>query len=263
MTCIYEITVGDETYIGSTCNYKRRMNKHKYDCYNSHRSVVINLPLYKAIRANDGIYDSKIIYILKDGEHKGTIEREWYDKLKPKLNGQKPIRYEAEIKADKAKFQKTWADKNPRNEKMTCDCGLIVNARHIIEHRLTQVHINLMNPEYIKPIPLTLEEKSKKRREQYKKKKSTIVCECGSEVAKWQINAHRKTKKHINLMNPEYKEPIPLTEEQKKEKRKDYMRDYGKMRNLLTVTCECGRVVKERNLVDHMKRKCHTDIMNS
>ena len=244
MDCIYENTVGEEIYIGSTCNYKRRMIQHKSVCFNSKLLKSYNMPLYKAIRANDGIYDSKIIYTLLDGEDKFTVEREWYDKLKPTLNGYKPV-------------------KNPRNETMTCECGAVVTARHITEHRLTQVHIDLMNPDYIKPIPPTLEEINAQRRETYEKKKTNIVCECGSEVAKWQINAHRKTQKHINLMNPDYKKPIILTEEQKKEKRKDYMRDYGKMRNLLTVTCECGRVVKKQNLVDHMKRKCHTDIMNS
>tara|TARA_R110001606_G_scaffold394034_1_gene564552 strand:- start:164 stop:898 length:735 start_codon:yes stop_codon:yes gene_type:complete len=244
MTCIYEITVGEEIYIGSTCNYKMRMISHKSLAFNSKLPKSYNLPLYKAIRANNGIYDTKILYTLQDGEVKFKVEREWYDKLKPTLNGYKPV-------------------KNPRNETMTCECGAVVTARHITEHKLTQLHIDLMNPDYIKPIPPTLEEINKKRREQYEKKKSTIVCECGSEVAKWQINAHRKTQKHINLINPEYKEPIILTEEQKKEKRKDYDKEYGLTRRLLSVTCECGRVVKKKDIAAHRRRKCHTDIMNS
>ena len=188
MVCIYKITVGDEIYIGSTGDYRKRMTKHKSVCFNSPLPKKYNLPLYKAIRANDGIYDSKILYTLQDGEDKFTVEREWYDKLKPLLNINKPT-------------------KTPTNEKMTCECGAVIVAIH--------------------------------------------------------INRHRRTQKHINLMNPDYKKPIliPLTEEQKK--KKEYHKEYGLIRKLLTVTCECGRVVKKQNLVDHMKRKCHTDIMNS
>jgi hypothetical protein len=244
MACIYEITVGEEIYIGSTCNYKMRMTSHKSVAFNSKLPKSYNMPLYKAIRANNGIYDTKILYTLQDGEVKFKVEREWYDKLKPTLNGYKPV-------------------KNPRDEKMTCDCGAVIVARHIKKHLLSKPHLDFMNPDYIKPIPPTLEEINSQRRETYEKTKSTILCECGCTVSKMHINAHRKTKKHIARMNTDYKEPIILTEEQKKEKKREYNKEHGLIRKLLTVTCECGRVVKKKDIAAHRRRKCHTDIMNS
>jgi len=31
---VYKLSIDDQFYIGSTCNFKKRLSYHKYDCFN-------------------------------------------------------------------------------------------------------------------------------------------------------------------------------------------------------------------------------------
>ena len=56
---IYKITSGDECYVGSTNDYKRRVKDHKSNIINEN-SKDYNYKLYKTIRANDGDWEMSI-----------------------------------------------------------------------------------------------------------------------------------------------------------------------------------------------------------
>ena len=60
---IYKIYNNDMSYIGSTKNFKSRMDNHKSACYNE-KSKKYNLFIYQYIRTHNGWYDFKkeIIY---------------------------------------------------------------------------------------------------------------------------------------------------------------------------------------------------------
>ena len=55
---IYTIRTPTGLYVGSTCNYRRRKNKHKSDMHNEN-SIAYNIKLYKNIRENNGEWEMK------------------------------------------------------------------------------------------------------------------------------------------------------------------------------------------------------------
>lgn len=84
MSCIYKITVGEKEYIGSTDDYEKRMKKHKSDCFNPNVPQY-NYKIYHAIRENDGVYKTEIIYMLQEGEDNFIVEQKYQDLLSPEL----------------------------------------------------------------------------------------------------------------------------------------------------------------------------------
>lgn len=77
-------------------------------------------------------------------------------------------------------------------------------------HKRERYWIDELLPELNKNIPTRTEqeiaEKIKIKKKQYyeankEKLKVKITCECGSIVTKYNLNCHKKTKKHINFIN--------------------------------------------------------------
>ncbi len=66
----------DETYVGSTANFKSRKTEHKRSCNNENRKSY-NFKIYQAIRANGGWDNFKMIQI-------GTKDN--ITKLKDRIN---------------------------------------------------------------------------------------------------------------------------------------------------------------------------------
>ena len=92
-SCVYKITVGDETYIGSTCNLTNRFIKHKHSCYNPD-SRGYNFKLYKYIREHshwDNIKVEILVYLHPkfNKAERCTFEQEWIDYINPTLNDYK------------------------------------------------------------------------------------------------------------------------------------------------------------------------------
>ena len=52
-SCIYKISKDNLIYIGSTCNFKQRLNEHKSSC-NNINCKKYNLKIYQTIRLNGG-----------------------------------------------------------------------------------------------------------------------------------------------------------------------------------------------------------------
>jgi len=134
--CIYQLKCKDnnikETYIGSTVNYRKRMNDHKCSSLNL-RDGHYCLPLYMFINVNGGI-DNWYGEILETcvGMMKTTRryrEQFYINMLKPKLN----CYYATGI--DINKKQKT---KHKWNKvKMECDiCGSILLKNNIGRHMI-------------------------------------------------------------------------------------------------------------------------------
>ena len=160
---IYTIRTGDSVYVGSTCNFNRRKQGHKESIYNEKKKKY-DLKLYKTIRDNDGEWDMK--------PHKEfpcenitqlSIEEERVRvELNADLNGKKCFITNEELKERDRLNMKKW---------------------------------RLNNIEAVK-------EREKNYRKQNKKeyKYEKIVCECGCGVGKSDIARHKRSVKHIKLM---------------------------------------------------------------
>jgi len=79
-----------EIYVGSTCNFTRRKNRHKNDSINSNSKV------YKFIRENGGFQNWDMImieeYPCENKMQKVKRERYWCEELKSELNSEVPGR---------------------------------------------------------------------------------------------------------------------------------------------------------------------------
>jgi len=104
---VYKITCNDpeirECYIGSTYNFRSRLNAHKTSCENI-KSRKYNYKLYKFIRHHGGWtnFNMKVIYGIEVYDKKELIELEskTINLIKPSLNCQVPLRTRAEYYKD-------------------------------------------------------------------------------------------------------------------------------------------------------------------
>jgi hypothetical protein len=102
---IYWIHCGDakinQFYVGSTCNFFNRRNKHISDCYNN-KSTNYNSPLYKYIRDNGGwnnfTMDTIEPYPCDSKLELLMCEQEWMNILEPKLNKANAYISQADLK---------------------------------------------------------------------------------------------------------------------------------------------------------------------
>lgn len=105
---VYKISCKDpeveDFYIGSTCDFKRRVWEHG-NYTNNYRRPEHTYPLYKTIREKGG-WDNWNVNILEEYNdceniyQKRLCERKWIDLLKPNLNCRLPGRSKAEWKKD-------------------------------------------------------------------------------------------------------------------------------------------------------------------
>lgn len=109
----------ENVYIGSSCNFTRRKNKHKSTCYNEN-SRCYNLKLYQYIRQNGGWNSwcmTKIIdYPCNSKSELNTMERRYIDNYKSKLNCTIPTRTQKEWRDDNKEkllqYNREWRDDN-------------------------------------------------------------------------------------------------------------------------------------------------------
>ena len=86
---IYKLTVGPETYVGSTKNsLKKRLWQHK-------SGVVATV---KEAYAVHGVMEIEELEVLVKGEDIRQKEQEWIDRLKPSLNMNGALRKERQLK---------------------------------------------------------------------------------------------------------------------------------------------------------------------
>jgi len=169
---IYHKDNEDLFYIGSTTDLNRRKAVHKQHC-NNVNARHHNFKLYQIIREN-GSWDCFQFDIIEEvccetKEELHKKEDEYITTLKPIMNSNKAI-------GDKMEYQKQYRIDNKEKKKKYYKDN---------KEKLTEYHKQYYND-------------NKERRREYDKQK--IKCECGCDIRKDYIFKHRKTKKHINLI---------------------------------------------------------------
>jgi len=175
---IYTIRSGDNLYVGSTCNFTKRKWGHNHSIKNEN-SKHYNLKVYKTIRENGGEWDMKPFKIFPcKSKIEMLIEEESCRKeLNADLNSQTCFGL------DKENFKKK------RKE------YVLENKQSIKEYQ------HKYSKHYI--------EKNKEKLFEYHKTwqqnnrdyiNSKITCECGCISSRANLPRHRKTKKHLELM---------------------------------------------------------------
>ena len=144
---IYIITTGDEAYVGSTNNFRRRINKHKSNIYNKNNEDY-NIKLYKKIRENNCQYE---INIYEDNLSLNKKELCIYEEeirvlLGATLNSRRAYRTKEQI-LQQNRDSKT-KHKAVRQERaavlIKCDCGCFVRRGDIARHKRSAKHIKQM-----------------------------------------------------------------------------------------------------------------------
>ncbi len=134
---IYKITndYNDEVYIGHTCDILiKRFSKHKED---SRRESYKHRPLYKLM--------NEIGYV----RFRIDLIEEWEAKDRQEIR-QKEGKYIREMGTLNNSIEcRTEEEKKEMNmiankEKITCECGCIVNKKQLLRHTKTAKHLNLM-----------------------------------------------------------------------------------------------------------------------
>lgn len=184
--CCKDLNITD-IYIGHTCNLVNRRWHHK-NCCNNEKSKDYNKKAYQFIRANGGWDNWSVIEVDKcpclDFEEATKIERYYIETLNATLNMVIPTRTTKEYyyanKEKRLENHKKWVNENPDKLKKYVMEYKEKNRERILERD---------------------REKSKKYRENNKEKLfEKIECECGCVVCKVALTRHKKSQKHIKLM---------------------------------------------------------------
>tara|TARA_R110000796_G_scaffold242060_1_gene363985 strand:+ start:373 stop:927 length:555 start_codon:yes stop_codon:yes gene_type:complete len=169
---IYKIVcnITNETYYGSTIKtLEERLRLHKYDKHCMSREI-INGGNYEIILIKN--YPCKSQYELEEEEGKyirdnecinkkipHRTNKEYYEDNKNKINKQvkkwgennkeKVNEYKKKYRENNKEKIKEWRDNNKeeinkkQKEKITCECGSIINRNHLARHKKTIKHIKL------------------------------------------------------------------------------------------------------------------------
>ena len=146
---IYKIYNDDVSYIGSSKNFKKRMIKHKSNCYNENQRSY-NLFIYQYIRQYGGWdeFTKEIIHTCEvvDKTEQRIVEQEFIKNNECKLNDRKSYRTEEERKQDDKRAQRKYYEthKEQRNQKTTCECGSTFRKGAKTRHERTIKHIQFM-----------------------------------------------------------------------------------------------------------------------
>ena len=173
---IYTIRSKDNIYVGSTLNFRARKCHHKSSITNEN-SKEYNIKLYKTIRDNDGEWDMQPHSIFPcNSKLELTIEEE---RIRQLLN----------------------ADLNMKS----CGTGLALSEYKKQYYDQYKDEITEYKKQWYEQNRDEHKEKKKQYREQHKeelreKGRQKVTCECGCDVAKYCLSRHRKTTKHILLM---------------------------------------------------------------
>jgi len=191
-TIIYKLCCKDpnikDVYVGSTTDFRKRKSGHKSDC-NNPNSKHHNVYVYQFIRENGGWQNWDMIMIKKYTKCESKLqclkkERRYIEKLNTTLNITKPLRTVKEYREDNKEIlkQKTkiYREKNKEKIKEKGKKYWINNKVEITKRR------NVYR------------EKNKEKIKQYKNEK--IKCECGLFIGRTSIARHRKSKKHLKLL---------------------------------------------------------------
>jgi len=190
---IYHKDNEDICYIGSTTDLNKRKAKHKSSC-NNEKSKDHNLKLYQIIREN-GSWDSFQFNIIEEVccETKRELhqkEDEYINTLNPIMNCRKSFGAETKEEYKKQYYIDNKEQINENAKKYRID------NKEQIKKRDNQYRID--NREKINENAKKYRDDNRERLNENAKKK--ITCECGCKVSYSIISKHRKSKKHLNLI---------------------------------------------------------------
>lgn len=188
--CCKDLNITD-LYIGHSCNLVQRRYKHKSTCC-CEKTKNYNLKVYQFIRENGGWDNWSVIEIDKcpclDFEEASKIERYYIEKLNATLNMIIPSRTNKEYcdtnKEIRNKKNKEWRKINKekiKEYKRTQNKEWRNNNKEIIQQKLSEYYEK--NKDIIN-----------------EKRKEKITCECGSILNKTSLIQHKKSQRHIGLM---------------------------------------------------------------
>ena len=163
---IYTIKTDNGLYVGSTCDFAQRKRAHNSVCFNEDNKEH-KRKLYQNIRENGGEYTIEIYKLFPcNSEKELCVEEEKVSNyLNPNLNTYKCFRTKEELKNYMKDYSKEYREEN--KEKLSNK----------------------------------IKEYQKKNKEIISQKRSEIItCECGCQTSRRNISTHRKSKKHLNLM---------------------------------------------------------------
>ena len=171
------------TYVGHTTNFIKRKSKHKQVC-NGENYKQHNQKIYQIIRENKGFENWRMIEIekriVKDKREAERIETEYMEQLQSDMN------------------------------MMKAHCGF----------ETKQEYDKIYQQEHQEEIALKKKEYRQEHRDEINlKKKEKFTCECGCLIRKIDLNRHKKTQKHKDLMETKVEEEIEEEIEEKVEKR--------------------------------------------
>ena len=190
---IYTIKTDNGLYVGSTCDFVARKYKHKSNCFNENGKLY-NTKLYQNIRENGGEYSIELYKLFPcNSDEELRIEEEQVRKyLNPNLNTYKCIR----TKEEKKEYNKEWIESNKQHRQEYRQKWSNENKDKKRNYDETYRKKNK------EKITIHKKEKYQQNKEDVKKKQAEIItCECGCETTRGHISRHRKSKKHLNLMD--------------------------------------------------------------
>ena len=212
---IYELRIcSEQFYIGSTKDFEQRRTNHLL------RSKTENFKVYKAIRANNGVFEMNLLYQIEyynDVELR-MAEREAYDELKPTLNTNRPYISDEEAK----EYNRYNSKKNyQENKAAACEYGkeyYIKNKNNIAELKKVYYNNNKdarceygkeyynnnkdarceASRDYYNNNKDIIAEKSKQKADN-----NRFICGCGSNLhnKNSEIQRHYNSKKHKKWVN--------------------------------------------------------------
>jgi hypothetical protein len=144
-------------YVGSTTDFRKRKNNHKSSCSNE-KNEDYNDKKYQYIRDNGGWECFNMIEVEKypcnDGNEARAREEYWRCYFNSQLNTKRAYRtdeqrierykkYYENNKDTHNKYTKEHYQKNKDKllEKITCECGCMINKGSLTQHLKTQKHL--------------------------------------------------------------------------------------------------------------------------
>ena len=184
---IYTIRSKDNIYVGSTLNFRSRKNNHKSIIYNEN-SKAYTYNLYKNIRENNGEWDMQPYSKYPcNSKLELTIEEERVRQLlKADMN---MCACSSGLSA--LEYRKQYREKNKDK--------IIKQTKQYREQHKVQTYETIK--QYRKRYPEKLAQQNKRNYEKSKDKRNQkVTCECGCIIAKCYLTAHKKTKRHLKLL---------------------------------------------------------------
>jgi len=161
-----------DIYVGSTTDFTKRKWNHKSNC-NNENTKKYNFIVYEFIRRHGNWENWDMIqietYNADDKRDLESRERHWIELLKSSLNKTVPTQTAVEQKAkyyinNKEKIKKTHSE-------------YYINNKEKIDKKIAEYDILHRDRKNVK-----------------------VVCECGSEVGKYNLSRHTRAKKHIKYL---------------------------------------------------------------